>query len=94
MRVAVLGGGLQGACIAMELASAGISVDLYDKNDRCMSQASAQNEGKIHLGYVFANDRSLRTARTVIKGAVTFASLMRRLRREWYPDVHEEPTIR
>ncbi len=78
MRVAVLGGGLQGTCVAMELASAGISVDLYDKNDRCMSQASAQNEGKIHLGYVFANDRSLRTARTMVKGAITFASLMRR----------------
>jgi hypothetical protein len=62
----------------MELASEGISVDLYDKNDRCMSQASAQNEGKIHLGYVYANDRSLRTARTMIKGAITFASLMRR----------------
>ena len=78
MRVAVLGGGLQGACVAMELASAGISVDVYDKNDRCMSQASAQNEGKIHLGYVYANDRSLRTARTMVKGAITFASLMRR----------------
>jgi hypothetical protein len=78
MRVAVLGGGLQGACVAMELASAGISVDLYDKNTRCLSQASAQNEGKIHLGYVYANDRSLRTARTMVKGAITFASLMRR----------------
>ena len=78
MRVAVLGGGLQGACIAMELASTGINVDLYDKNDRCMAQASAHNEGKIHLGYVYANDRSLRTARTMVKGAITFASLMRR----------------
>jgi glycine/D-amino acid oxidase-like deaminating enzyme len=78
MRVAVLGGGLQGSCVAMELASAGISVDLYDKNDRCMSQASAQNEGKIHLGYVYANDRSLRTARTMIHGAIAFAPLLRR----------------
>ncbi|HEV2737413.1 MAG TPA: FAD-dependent oxidoreductase [Candidatus Elarobacter sp.] len=78
MRVAVLGAGLQGACVAMELASAGVDVDLYDKNDRCVSQASAQNEGKIHLGYVYANDRSLRTARTMIEGAVAFAPLMRR----------------
>ena len=78
MRVAVLGAGLQGACVAMELASAGISVDLYDKNDRCVTQASAQNEGKIHLGYVYANDRSLRTARTMIAGALAFAPLMRR----------------
>lgn len=78
MRVAVLGAGLQGACVAMELASAGISVDLYDKNDRCVTQASAQNEGKIHLGYVYANDRSLRTAGTMIAGALAFAPLMRR----------------
>jgi glycine/D-amino acid oxidase-like deaminating enzyme len=78
MRVAVLGAGLQGACVAMELASAGISVDLYDKNDRTVTQASAQNEGKIHLGYVYANDRSLRTARTMIAGALAFAPLMRR----------------
>ncbi len=78
MRVAVLGGGLQGTCVAMELASAGITVDLYDRNDRCMSQASSQNEGKIHLGYVYANDRSLCTARTMVQGAIVFAPLMRR----------------
>ena len=78
MRVAVLGAGLQGACVAMELASAGIDVDLYDKNDRCITQASAQNEGKIHLGYVYANDRSLRTARAMVQGALAFAPLMRR----------------
>jgi glycine/D-amino acid oxidase-like deaminating enzyme len=78
MRVAVLGAGLQGACVAMELASTGIAVDLYDKNDRCVSQASAQNEGKIHLGYVYANDPSLRTARTMFAGARAFAPLMRR----------------
>ncbi len=78
MRVAVLGAGLQGACVAMELASANIGVDLFEKHDRCVTQASAQNEGKIHLGYVYANDRSLRTARTMIRGALAFAPLMRR----------------
>jgi glycine/D-amino acid oxidase-like deaminating enzyme len=78
MRVAVLGGGLQGACVALELASAGITVDLYDKNESCLTQASAHNEGKIHLGYVYANDRTLRTARTMVKGGITFSVLMRR----------------
>ena len=78
MRVAVLGGGLQGACVAMELASRGIRVDLYEKHDRCMSQASARNEGKIHLGYLYANDASLQTARTMARGGIMFASLMRR----------------
>ena len=62
----------------MELASAGINVDLYDKNERPLTQASAQNEGKIHLGYVYAGDRTLRTARAMIKGGISFAPLMRR----------------
>lgn len=47
MGVAVLGACLRGACVAMELARSGIAVDLFDKNERCVSQASAQNEGKI-----------------------------------------------
>lgn len=78
MRVAVLGSGLQGACVALELASAGIPVDLYERSGRCISQASAQNEGKIHFGYVYAKDRTLKTARLMIEGAVRFAPLMRR----------------
>jgi glycine/D-amino acid oxidase-like deaminating enzyme len=78
MRVAVLGAGLQGACVAMELASHGVEVDLYDKNERCLTQASAQNEGKIHLGYVYAKDPTLNTARLMIRGAATFSPLMRR----------------
>src|SRR5262245_6184379 len=78
MRVAVLGGGLQGACVALELASAGVAVDLYDKNDHCLTRASAQNEGKIHLGYVYANDRTLNAAGTLILGGLSFARLLRR----------------
>ncbi len=62
----------------MELASAGVRVDLYDRSDRCVSQASAQNEGKIHLGYVYANDPTLKTARAMIRGGLSFAPLMRR----------------
>ncbi len=78
MRVAVLGAGLQGACVAMELALNGIKVDLYDRNERCLTQASAQNEGKIHLGYVYAADPTLNTARLMVRGAATFSRLMRR----------------
>jgi glycine/D-amino acid oxidase-like deaminating enzyme len=78
MRVAVLGSGLQGACVALELALNGAEVDLYEKNETCLSQASAHNEGKIHLGYVYANDPSLRTARLMARGTLCFSSLMRR----------------
>lgn len=78
MRVAVLGAGLQGVCTALELALNGVEVDLYEKNDRAVAGASSRNEGKLHLGYVYANDPSLRTARTMARGAVAFERLMRR----------------
>jgi glycine/D-amino acid oxidase-like deaminating enzyme len=78
MRVAVLGAGLQGVCVAMELALHDVQVDLYDRADQSMCGASSHNEGKIHLGYVYANDLTRLTARTMIQGALTFAPLLRR----------------
>lgn len=78
MRVAVLGAGIQGACTALELALNSVEVDLYEKSDCPLARTSSHNEGKIHLGYVYANDRSLRTARTMARGAVVFQRLMRR----------------
>lgn len=78
MRVAVLGAGLQGTCVALELATRGVAVDLYDRNDACITQAGFWNEGKIHLGFVYANDRSLRTARLMAHGALTFDRALHR----------------
>ena len=77
-RVAVLGAGLQGSCVALELASKRIKVDLYEKRPACVTAASANNEGKIHLGFLFARDPSLRSAKAMIKGALSFAPLLRR----------------
>ena len=77
MRVAVLGAGLQGACTALELARAGVKVDLYERESACLTRASAQNEGKVHLGYVFAKDPTLATARAMARGALTFMPLLR-----------------
>ena len=62
----------------MELALAGVDVDLYDRSSVLVSQASAQNEGKIHLGYVYAKDPSRKTARLMIEGALRFSPLLRR----------------
>ena len=61
--VAVLGAGFLGVCVALECARRGIDVDLYDRRPDLMTEAGRVCEGKIHLGYVYANDRSLRTAR-------------------------------
>ena len=77
-RVAVLGAGIQGACVALELGRAGLEVDLYDRADEPLTGASARNEGKLHLGFVYANDPTLATARTMVAGAIAFAPLLRR----------------
>jgi glycine/D-amino acid oxidase-like deaminating enzyme len=73
MHVAVLGGGLQGCCIALALADRGVGVVLYDRNPALLSRAAVANEGKIHLGYMYAGDPGLATARMMMRGALAFA---------------------
>jgi glycine/D-amino acid oxidase-like deaminating enzyme len=77
MRVAVLGGGLQGCCIALALAERA-HVTLYDRNGLLLSRAAVANEGKIHLGYMYAGDPSLATARMMMQGALAFAPFFSR----------------
>jgi hypothetical protein len=85
MRVAILGAGGAGVCTALELAARGQSVDLYDENPLPISRASRNNEGKIHLGLVYARDASLKTAKTMIEGAIHFTACLQR----WI-DIHPD----
>lgn len=78
-RVAVLGAGVMGASTALYLARRGFAVTLIDAADAPLSAASRWNEGKIHLGYLYAADASLDTARRMIPGGLAFADLMREL---------------
>jgi len=78
MRVGVLGGGLQGCCAALSLAQHGTDVTLFDRNDKLLSRAAVANEGKIHLGYMYANDPSYSTARMMMRGALAFAPFFAR----------------
>lgn len=78
MHVAVLGGGLQGCCAALELASRGARVVLYDREPDILTRTAVANEGKVHLGYMYAADPSLATARTMMTGALAFAPFFRR----------------
>jgi hypothetical protein len=77
--VVVLGAGLTGVTAALEVARAGVNVALIDQDQRPMNRASLRNEGKIHLGFVFGNDRTLATARLMIEGALSFRQLLYRI---------------
>ncbi len=64
--------------MALELARRGIAVTLVDQDARPLNRASLRNEGKIHLGFIYANDRSLATAFMQIEGALRFRSILAR----------------
>lgn len=70
--VVVLGAGLTGLCTALGLARKGRRVALIDQAPGCLLRASLRNEGKIHLGLVYANDPSERTPGLMLEGALRF----------------------
>ena len=67
--------------MALALSSAGYSVLLIDQEPDCLLRTSLRNEGKIHLGFTYANDRSLRTARLMLESSLRFGPLLDR----WLP---------
>lgn len=84
-RIAILGAGMLGTCLALEMAHRGVHVDLYDREADCLTQAGMRNEGKIHLGYVYGADFSHKTAEKMMNGALSFVPLLRR----WIgPEIH------
>ena len=67
-----------GVCVALELARRGESVTLVDGAEELLQGASRWNEGKIHLGYLYAADPALNTARRLIPGGLAFRGLVER----------------
>lgn len=78
-RVAVLGAGIMGCSVALFLARKGAEVTLFDAAGSPFAAASRWNEGKIHLGYIYSADPSLRTAEHVIPGGLLFRPLVEEL---------------
>jgi hypothetical protein len=78
MAIAILGGGFQGCCTAVALAEQGMNVVVYEQSSSLLSRTAVANEGKIHLGYMYAGDPTLKTARTMIEGALAFAPFFER----------------
>jgi glycine/D-amino acid oxidase-like deaminating enzyme len=76
--ILIAGAGLQGSCIALELALRGLPVVLLDQDLLPMNRASLRNEGKIHLGLIYANDPTFKTARLQLTGGLRFRSLLER----------------
>lgn len=78
-RVAVLGAGIMGSATALRLARRGAAVTLFDAAVAPCLAASRWNEGKIHLGYLYAADPSLATVHRVLPGGLAFGALVAEL---------------
>jgi len=79
VHVAILGAGIMGSTTALMLAQKGVSSTLFDAAREPMSRASRWNEGKIHLGFLYAADPTLQTARRLLPGGLAFKGLVERL---------------
>jgi len=74
LRIAILGAGIMGCSLALNLARRGARITLVDQAAAPMAAASRWNEGKIHLGYLYSGDPSLATARKLLPGSLAFRS--------------------
>jgi len=94
-RAVVLGAGIQGACAALALAQENYRVTLVDRASRALDRASLRNEGKIHLGFVYANDPSMRTSFLMLETALAFAGLVERFvgREIDWPRIKSSPFV-
>lgn len=71
MRAAVVGAGIYGATIAVDLARAGHQVDLYERHRDLLHGATRSNQARLHLGFHYP--RSLATALACKADAERFA---------------------
>ncbi len=62
MRVAVIGGGINGVCVAWELAGAGVEVTLFERDDLMQATSSASSK-LLHGGLRYLEHGALRLVR-------------------------------
>lgn len=77
-KVVILGAGIQGCCVALELTKRGFNVDLIEQDYIPLNRSSIRNEGKIHLGLVYMNDPGFKTPQLMLKGALQFSKNLER----------------
>ena len=75
-KIAIIGGGLAGCLTALQLARKGISSQIFERNDSELMEASFFNEGKVHLGFLYALDSTRETSQRMIEGAGYFRKII------------------
>jgi len=68
-----------GSSVALHLAGRGAHATVFEREPQPFTGASRWNEGKIHLGFLYAADPTLRTARSLLGPGLDFADQVERL---------------
>jgi hypothetical protein len=76
--VYIIGSGIQGCTIALELAKNNYKVILIERDSLLYNRASLRNEGKIHTGLVYMNDSSFTTPLLMLESAILFRKYLER----------------
>jgi glycine/D-amino acid oxidase-like deaminating enzyme len=74
-----MGAGITGSCLALALEAEGREVTLVDSAPEPLMGASLHNEGKLHLGFVYANDPLHKTHDVMLEGSLAFSDIIRDL---------------
>ncbi|MBK8504118.1 MAG: FAD-dependent oxidoreductase [Saprospiraceae bacterium] len=72
----IIGSGIQGCTIALQLHRMGYRVKLVEQNATAYNQASLQQEGKVHLGFIYALDTSKKTTDKLLMDALQFGPII------------------
>lgn len=72
----ILGAGIQGTCIALALARKGHEVTLIENKTEPLLGASGVGEARIHLGFMYSNDKSYKTSHFMLNAGLHFAPLL------------------
>lgn len=78
-KILVMGAGITGSCLALALAAEGRDVTLVDIGPKPVTGASLHNEGKLHLGFVYANDPLRKTHKVMLEGSLAFSEIINHL---------------
>ena len=85
-RVAVLGCGLFGACIALKLRERGYDVVVFERLPEPICGASFNSMGRLHLGFHYPRDNQ--TARQCIAGFSAFLDAFPEAIVEGFPNAY------
>lgn len=78
--VAIIGGGIFGSTIAIELANQGCNVVLYERHENLLEEASSINQYRVHEGYHYP-----RSIETVLECQASVSDFIRHYRQSIVP---------